>query len=162
MNLFLVRICLSLQIIIISVFITAQKQNPDNFNNKTPVYDEIINTYQLLDKQYNIAKLIEAGETDIGKPLHVFIISKEKDFDPSSNHKKDKRIVFINNGIHPGESCGIDASIQFSKDLLSGKLKQDELLENTTICIFSNHIFKVENKITVALIRPDVTASMPG
>ncbi len=116
------------------ISISAQDK-PGYFNNQTPAYDEIIKTYQNLDKEYDNAKLTEVGETDIGKPLHLFIISSDKDFDPESVSNKEKRIIFINNGIHPGESCGIDACIQFSKDLLSGKLDQKEILKKAVICI---------------------------
>jgi len=116
-------------------YLSPAQEKAGYFENQTPAYDEIISTYQNLDNQNDVASLIEIGSTDIGKPLHLFIISSDKDFDPISIHKKNKRILFINNGIHPGESCGIDASIQFAKDLLSGKLNQKEILKNTVICI---------------------------
>ena len=116
-------------------FLGTAQNKPGYFNNQTPPYPEIISTYQQLDKQYDIAKLLEIGKTDIGKPLHLFVISLDKDFNAESNHKKNKRVIFINNGIHPGEACGIDASTQFSIDLLSSKLNQKEILANTTICI---------------------------
>ncbi len=103
--------------------------------NKTFSYNEIISAYQYLDKTYAEAKLFEVGLTDIGKPLHLFVISKDQDFNPTSIHAKGKCVIFINNGIHPGEPPGIDASIQFSEDLLSGKDGMNKLLENTVICI---------------------------
>ncbi|MCD6597377.1 MAG: hypothetical protein J7L04_06805 [Bacteroidales bacterium] len=104
-------------------------------NNETLQYDEIISAYQYLDKTYAEAKLFEVGLTDIGKPLHLFVISKDQDFNSISIHAKEKCVIFINNGIHPGEPPGIDASIQFSEDLLSGKYGMNKLLENTVICI---------------------------
>jgi hypothetical protein len=103
--------------------------------NETFKYDEIIAAYKYLDKTYKEAKLFEVGMTDIGKPLHLFVISKDLDFNPESVHSKGKCVVFINNGIHPGEPPGIDASIQFSEDLLSGKDNLKELLNHTVICI---------------------------
>lgn len=103
--------------------------------NETLTYDEIIAAYQYLDKTYEEARLFEVGLTDIGKSLHLFIISKDKDFDPESIHSKGKCVIFINNGIHPGEPPGIDASIQFSEDLLAGNNDIDKLLDHTVICI---------------------------
>ncbi len=103
--------------------------------NKTPTYTDVIESYKYLATKYNQAFLFEEGKTDIGKPLHLFVISLDGDFSPKSIKEKNKRVILINNGIHPGESCGIDASLQFATDLLSGKLKAKKYIENTVICI---------------------------
>ena len=101
----------------------------------TPTYYEIIDMYNLLDDNYSIAKLKEYGLTDSGKPLNLFIIDKDKDFDPEESRKKGKQIVLINNGIHPGEPCGIDASLQYADDILRNMDGMQSLLENTVVCI---------------------------
>ena len=103
--------------------------------NETLKYDEVITAYQFLAEQYEKASLFEIGKTDIGKPLHLFIITQDGDFESILNGKTDKCIIFINNGIHPGEPPGIDASIQLSMDILSGHNKMDRLLDNTVLCI---------------------------
>jgi hypothetical protein len=115
----------------VSSYSAIAQEQPGYLRNQTPAYHEILETYENLDNQNDITKLIKIGETDIGKPLHLFIIDLDKRFKPTTT----KRVIFINNGIHPGEACGIDASIQFSKDLLSGKLNQKEILKNAIICI---------------------------
>ena len=102
--------------------------------NKTVTYDEAISHYQYLADKYKSAKLIRKGKTDIGRPLHLFIISSEGDFDPVSIRNKNKRIIFINNGIHPGEPCGVDGSIMFAETVLSDK-SYAKYLQNTVICI---------------------------
>lgn len=104
-------------------------------SDETVTYNEAIDIYTRLAEFYPEAKLIEYGLTDIGKPLHLFVISEDGDFDPESIRKKNKRIVFINNGIHPGEPCGIDASIQYADDILKNKNNLADVLENTVICI---------------------------
>lgn len=104
-------------------------------NNQTPTWNEVIDMYATLDSTYSTAKLIEAGSTDAGKPLHLFIISVDKVFTPEQIHASDKRIILINNGIHPGESNGIDASLEFAEELLSGKNYLSKSLENTVILI---------------------------
>ena len=101
----------------------------------TPTYYEVIEMYTILANHYPEATLLEYGKTDIGKPLHLFVISGDRDFNPASLHKKNKRIVFINNGIHPGEPCGIDASLQYADDILRNKDKLAKVLDNTVICI---------------------------
>ena len=94
-------------------------QNPLKYKeNITPTYDEVIVWYKHLDQKYKKAKLITYGKTDIGKPLHLFVISNDKDFDPKTYREKGKCMIMINNAIHPGEPCGVDASIEFSENLL--------------------------------------------
>ena len=94
-------------------------QIPLKYNeNITPTYDEAISWYQLLEKKYKKAKLITYGKTDIGKSLHLFVISADEDFDPQTYRSKGKCMVMINNAIHPGEPCGVDASIKIADDLL--------------------------------------------
>ncbi len=121
-------------LIFVQIHIFAQ-YNPQYEDNKTPTYYEVINAYKYLADNYKQAQLFVEGKTDIGKPLHLFVLSLDGDFNPATIKKKNKRIVLINNGIHPGESCGIDASLQFATDILSGKLKAKKYLQNTVICI---------------------------
>ena len=98
-------------------------------------YDEAIDAYKQLAANYKITKLVEMGPSDIGKPIHLFMISKDKDFDPQSIRKKGKVIILVNNGIHPGESEGIDASIQFAWDILRDNNGMQKLLDNVVIAI---------------------------
>ena len=86
--------------------------------NITPTYAETINWYRQLDDKYADAKLIEYGKTDIGKPLHLFVISKDRNFDPETYRADGKCMVMINNAIHPGEPCGVDASLTIADELL--------------------------------------------
>ncbi|WP_448636667.1 M14 family zinc carboxypeptidase [Pedobacter panaciterrae] len=87
--------------------------------------------YEQLDKTYEQAKLFTYGNTDFGKPLHLLVLSKDKIFDPIAIRKSNKRILLINNGIHPGEPEGIDASMMLARDLLKGDL----LPKDVVICI---------------------------
>lgn len=103
--------------------------------NETVSWQEAIEMYQYLDESYEEALLVEAGETDAGKPLHLFIISGDQLFSPEQSRKAGKNILFINNGIHPGEPCGIDASLKLASGLLSGSDEYAEFLESTTIVI---------------------------
>ena len=86
--------------------------------NITPTYAETINWYRQLDDKYADAKLIEYGKTDIGKPLHLFVISQGGNFNPETYRSDGKCMVMINNAIHPGEPCGVDASLTIADELL--------------------------------------------
>jgi hypothetical protein len=98
---------------------------------ETATYRQAIQYYQELDKGYAQAKLITYGITDFGEPLHVLVLSKDQVFDPVAIRESGRRILLINNGIHPGEPEGIDASMMLARDLLKG----GRLPQNTVICI---------------------------
>ena len=42
------------------------------------------------------------GMTDAGFPLNLIVVSNNGDYNFESIHKKNKRIILVNNGIHPG------------------------------------------------------------
>jgi len=104
-------------------------------DNLSLEYHEVIDAYSQLADYYPEASLVEMGKTDIGKPLHLFMISGDRDFNPESIRKKGKCIILINNGIHPGEPEGIDASIEFSWNLLRNKDNLKEYLDKVVIAI---------------------------
>lgn len=103
--------------------------------NETLSWEETIRMYQWLDQEYSDARLVEVGKTDAGKPLHLFIISRDQLFSGSEARKEGKTVLFINNGIHPGEPCGIDASLKLASELLSGSDPYNDFLENTVVVI---------------------------
>src|ERR1700741_3827358 len=119
---------------IIPATLFAQKPTEKYLHNQTPTYSEIINFYKQLDTKYNQAKLIEAGTTDVGKPLHLFVISKDGIFEPKSIRTKNKRIILINNGIHPGEPDGIDACMKWCEELLEN-IESSKELDRVVLCI---------------------------
>lgn len=120
------------------IFLNAQNQPLLNLRyekNYTPTYNEVIEMYQKLDSHYGNAVLLEKGFTDCGKPLHLFVINNQPEFDVAKIRKAGKSVLLINNGIHPGEPAGIDASLQFADDLLRNKNEMGSILENTVIII---------------------------
>jgi hypothetical protein len=103
--------------------------------NKSLSWEEAIAFYSDLDKKYSEATLTEMGMTDAGRPLHLFIISSDGETDPAKIHSQGKTIVLINNGIHPGEPEGIDASARFAADLLANKDGMKKYLRNCSVAI---------------------------
>lgn len=85
---------------------------------QTPTYLEAIEWWKKLDAFSPMVKMMEMGPTDAGYPLHLVLVSSSKDFDIASIKKKKKAIIFIINGIHPGEPDGIDASMQLVKSFI--------------------------------------------
>jgi len=96
---------------------------------ETTTYTAAISYYENLAKNHPEARLLTYGSTDFGKPLHVLVLSRDKVFDPVQIRKSNKRILLINNGIHPGEPEGVDASMMLARDLLkAGKLPKDVVI----------------------------------
>ncbi|MBC7902590.1 MAG: M14 family metallopeptidase, partial [Gemmatimonadaceae bacterium] len=90
-------------------------------HKESPVYADIIKWWTTFDQAYPQVKMLEMGPTDAGFPLHLIIVNNDKDFNLASLRKKNKRIILINNGIHPGEPDGIDASMLLVRDIVTGK-----------------------------------------
>jgi hypothetical protein len=98
---------------------------PTHFENsggtETATYEQVIDFYIHMAKEFPEINFQTIGETDSGHPLHIVTYNPDGDF----NFKKlsaTKTIMLINNGIHPGESDGIDATMMLIRDLATGKL----------------------------------------
>lgn len=89
---------------------------------KTPTYPQIISWWNSIDKSSKKVTLQTKGPTDAGYPLHLALVSQQGYTSVSQAQKDGKTIILINNGIHPGEPDGIDASMLLAKDIVSGKL----------------------------------------
>ncbi len=103
---------------------------------ETATYEEVIDFYENLADAYPAVKLRNTRRTDSGKRLHLVIInpSPETNF---NNLREDKRIIMINNGIHPGESDGIDATMMLFRDIAQGKVKMPEHTVLATIPVYN-------------------------
>lgn len=123
-----------ISLIVLNAMTTFGQITPYERSNKkeTATYNETINFYEHLVKAFpRQAKWLTYGDTDFGKPLHLLVLAKDGEFNPKKIRQADKRILLINNGIHPGEPEGIDASMMLVRDLLH----QKRLPENMVICI---------------------------
>ncbi len=128
-----------LAIILLAAFICYSQGQPllnlKYEENYTPTYSEVISMFRALDAHYQNAVLLEKGFTDSGKPLHVFIINSEEEFEPAVIKAEGKAVLLINNGIHAGEPSGIDASLQFADDILRNKDGMGALLKKAVVVI---------------------------
>ncbi|MCB9296359.1 MAG: M14 family metallopeptidase [Lewinellaceae bacterium] len=87
-------------------------------SNATATYFETIAFYESLDGLYPELKLEAYGSTDSGFPLHLAILSADGSFTPEAAKASGKQVLFINNAIHPGEPCGVDATMLLLRSLL--------------------------------------------
>jgi hypothetical protein len=90
---------------------------------KTPTYYEAIDWWQKLDAQSGKIKMLTMGMTDAGYPLHLVVVANNGDYNFDNIRKNNKRVILVNNGIHPGEPDGIDASMLLARDIVINKVK---------------------------------------
>ena len=90
---------------------------------ETATYPEIIDFYKQLAADYSTIAIYEMEDTDSGKPLHLVTFNPNRSFESEFSQVQKQNILLINNGIHPGESDGIDASMMLLRDLAQEKIK---------------------------------------
>ncbi|MGB6153491.1 MAG: M14 family metallopeptidase [Pricia sp.] len=103
---------------------------------ETATYLQTIDFYIKLNKEFPEINMQTMGETDSGYPLHIVTYNPDGDF----NFQKigaDKTLILVNNGIHPGESDGIDATMMLFRDFATGKLAPPENTVLVTIPIYN-------------------------
>ena len=104
-------------------------------HTETATYIEGITYYEQLANMYEEVQMAPQGLTDSGHPLHLVLLSNDKDFNISSLRQKGKTILLINNGIHAGEPDGVEASMMLLRDLLNNKEKYEAILEEVVIAV---------------------------
>lgn len=90
---------------------------------ESPTYFEIVDWWKRLDEKSGKVKMLTMGMTDAGYPLNLIVVSNNSDYNFNNIRKNNKRIILINNGIHPGEPDGIDASMLLVRDIVINKYK---------------------------------------
>ena len=103
---------------------------------ETATYIETITFYKNLADVFSQVKIDSIGNTDSGKPLHIITLNPDANFN-YSEIRKNKRILLINNGIHPGESDGIDATMMLFRDIVEGKIDMPKSTVLVTIPIYN-------------------------
>lgn len=104
--------------------------------NQTATYEEVIEFYQRLASQYDNVSMTSVGMTDAGLPLHMVTYRITTDFTEKHNNS-DPLTILINNGIHPGESDGIDATMMLFRDYAQGKIKSPKNSVLVTIPVYN-------------------------
>jgi hypothetical protein len=103
----------------------------------TPDYDGVIRYFQTIADDFEEVTIREMGMTDSGLPLHIVLFDKNRDFDPKKWHENNQLVLLINNGIHPGEPDGIDASMLLLRDMVLGKIDVPEDLVIAIIPVYN-------------------------
>ncbi len=89
--------------------------------NQSTTYEEMVEFYKKLDQKHETIKVFEIEEDDNDEPIRLVIYNPDQNFD--FEKKQKNAILLINNGIHPGEPDGIDASMMMLRDFAEGRIK---------------------------------------
>ncbi|MEZ4811812.1 MAG: M14 family metallopeptidase [Allomuricauda sp.] len=103
---------------------------------ETETYEETIAFYIKLARDFPQINIHTIGKTDSGYPLHMVTFNPDGDFN-LENVRKEKNVILINNGIHPGESDGIDATMLLYRDLATKRIPSPEKTVLITIPIYN-------------------------
>lgn len=110
-------------VVFLSKFIYAQQTVFEKSNGtKTATYFETIKFYQQLSAKSKKIEFQSRGATDAGYQLNLVLISNDEKFNPLNWHNQKKVVIMINNGIHPGEPDGIDATMMLARDVINKKI----------------------------------------
>lgn len=93
-------------------------------------YDEVIAFYEALAAQYPEVRVQQIGRSDYGDPIYFVTISHGDPWEHSDNRLR----FMINNGIHPGEPCGVDASMMMVRELVQNP-ERSAILDRLTLGI---------------------------
>ena len=104
---------------------------------ETATYQQTIQFYKDLAEHYTEISIQSIGDTDSGKPLHIVTLNPNNTGANFKELRKDNRILLINNGIHPGESDGIDATMMLYRDIVQGKVETPKKTVLVTIPIYN-------------------------
>lgn len=88
---------------------------------QTPTYFEIVDWWKKLDEKSGKVKMLTMGMTDAGYPLHLIVVGNNGDYNFSTIRKNNKTVILVNNGIHPGEPDGVDASMLLVRNIVTNK-----------------------------------------
>jgi hypothetical protein len=124
----------------LSTALPAQKNEPalpfDRDPNVTATYRQTIAFYKELAAAFPRQLLLTPqGTTDSGHPLHTAVLSMNGIFDPVQLKQAGKTILMVNNAIHPGEPCGVEASMLLLRDYLQDQNKADFLKDVVIVII---------------------------
>ena len=112
------RSCGFLVLFLLGLCLSAQTFEKKYLNNETYSHEELMRAYEWLYDSYPGTKLEVYGKSDGGHPLHAFIIGGGE----AARANPDEYLtIMVMNGIHPGESDGIDACLHWCEDILKNK-----------------------------------------
>ena len=133
-------------------------EQKDGLKNST--YEEIIDYYKELSKEFTSISFKTIGQTDNGMPLHLVIYSADGEFN-LNKYREERTIIFINNAIH-GEIKLSGNVIVVTIPVYNIGGMQEDRKESATYYDLDNDFIKADVENTLSLsevlqeIQPDI------
>ena len=108
---------------------------------ESPDYNETTKYFKKFVDKTSYVKMFNLGISPQGREIKYLVVAKGKEFTPAKAKKSKKVIVLVQNGIHPGEIAGKDASMLLLREILISK-EQEHLLDNVILIIIP--VFNVD------------------
>ncbi len=106
-------------------------------SNETPTYNQLVSFFKNLSVKNDDISLFNFGNSDYGEPLYVCVLNAVQDSTATFETARNGLSLLVNNGIHPGEPCGINASMKLAKDFT--KLNEQQKKAFPIIAIVLSH-----------------------
>jgi len=81
-------------------------------SNTTPTYEEMVGFYQKYASENEDIAFYNMGDSDYGLPIYLCVLNADKDSLKTFVNAQNQTSILVNNAIHPGEPCGVNASMQ--------------------------------------------------
>jgi len=105
-------------------------------NLRTGRYDEIERLCPAYQQTWpNQVRCFEFGRTPEGRPMLALVAAADGVLDAASAHRAQRPIVFMQGGIHAGESDGKDAGMFVLREMLDGNLAAGALSAVTFVFV---------------------------
>lgn len=110
-------------------------------DNRTPTWEETIDAFYSLAKACEYAHLMQVGQSDVGRPIHAFVLtlsaidSLNLSGLQAMRQTSERLGLLINNAIHPGEPCGVDASVNWIRELIAHPGRMHSVLSTMDITV---------------------------
>lgn len=115
-------------------------------SNYTPSYEEMIAYYTNLADSNDDILLLNMGQSDYGLPIYVCLLNVPSDSIKAMEKARSSTTVLINNAIHPGEPCGVNASMEVANIFANKLIEKRKAAFPVTAIITAYNVGGMKNR----------------
>ena len=111
-------------------------------DNYSPTWQETIEAFEDFATETQHTAMFEVGMSDVGRPIHAFVFSQKAEgisnlveLREMRESNRNRACLLINNAIHPGEPCGVDASLSWLKSWMFDDEKRSQMRSKMDIVV---------------------------
>lgn len=115
-------------------------------SNYTPSYEEMVAFYKDLANTNDDILLLNMGTSDYGVPIYVCLLNVPADSSKAMEKARESTTILINNAIHPGEPCGVNASMEVANTFANRVIEQRKKAFPVTAIITAYNVGGMNNR----------------